>query len=414
MATYLGYHFKDVGIRRRGLSIPLATGSYVHSILEQVLSRKVTGGVVDDAMIQTTIEAEMAEYDTEVVDRGFSELTDMTVVDQIRMEQTWLVGGLCWTWCKEMLPYLLDNFELVAVEKEYERVLGCDCGLSGIGVVEDHKARDCNGVVLMTRPDIIARDLESGALSYHEFKTGGNVAGNYWGNEFEDNIQFALCTASASEALGEPINLFYVHGMHKGSRKDDSMGVRRQQSPFCYAYVKHAIPPMTEMEVRPYYNWVDEDGKNRRAGKYHIKTPVWEIPGISSITDYISMLSKEDLEKNVKMVGPFTGNQVLIDQVLAEMYHEEVDWHAKVDDVRRVVGEAGGEELAPPVLEMLTALIPRSWSCRPFSSPCEFKPICFRYEGWERPLEMMSSLGQDLFELREPNHPIEKMNGLWD
>ena len=100
---------------------------------------------------------------------------------------------------------MLQNYDIIAVEKEFEYVIDCDCGIAGLGEVSIHIERKCNGVVLMTRPDLILRHKMSGMLVYVELKTGADVKNYNYTMQFEDNVQFALGAVAASKHYGEDI-----------------------------------------------------------------------------------------------------------------------------------------------------------------------------------------------------------------
>lgn len=418
MASYYSHHYANVGIRQSGLNIPLATGTHTHDPATAILQQIIDGGediptLPSSQEIEIMINASCDAYRQEVTDRGFCDLEDTTTVDHIMMEQCYLVGGLSWAWATEILPRFIEEFHPIAVEQEFELILGCTCGLSGVGEVQLHQDRACRGVVFMTRPDIIARSRATGSLSYHEIKTGGYVDRDSWGEEFKDDIQSSVGCAAAEHHFDQAIEGFYVHGLHKGSRKSRKVDgawtkMKYQESPLCYAYVRSAAAPMIELDIKPYFNWIDEDGKSRKCGKLYHKTPAWEIEGVQSVTDYLHLLTPDIFARNVKIAGPYDTNRRMIKQLLDEVLHEEQDWTQKVAMIRTAVDETGSES-HDEVLGIMTEMIPRSWDCKSFyGRDCEFKMMCFQHEGWQDPLQTTH------FELREPNHPIERMSGLWE
>ena len=417
MAAYYGHHYANVGIRVAGLNIPLATGTHTHDPVTAILQQIIDAGediptLPTPQEIETLINATCDLYRDEVAGRGFCDLEDTTAVDHIMMEQCYLVAGLSWAWTTEILPRFIEEFHPIAVEQEFELILGCTCGLSGVGEVQLHQDRGCRGVVFMNRPDIIARQRSTGSHSHHEIKTGSGIDRDDWGNEFKDDIQSSIGSAAASHHFDQPIEEFYVHGLHKGARKSRKVDgawtkMRYQESPLCYSYVRSAAAPMIELDVKPYYNWVDEDGKNRKCGKLYHKTAAWEIEGVECVTDYLHVLPADVFQRNVKIAGPFDTNLRMIDQLLSEVLYEEQDWHNKVALIRTMVDDTGSEH-HDEVLSIMTEMIPRSWDCKSFyGRDCEYKLMCFQHEGWQDPLQT------EHFELREPNHPIERMNGLW-
>ena len=170
---FLTNHYLGMGITRRGLSIPLATGTHTHHAIELILNIvKDTGDLPRTDEVRDIIDLVNSEYKQEVAECSFIGLQDNERIDHIVNEQTTLISGLIWAWAVAVLPPFLERFVVLHIEQEMERISGCTCGLANIGEVKDHVGRDCNGVVIMTRPDIVAEVIDTGSIAYIEIKTG--------------------------------------------------------------------------------------------------------------------------------------------------------------------------------------------------------------------------------------------------
>jgi len=439
MARFLGHHYLNTGIHLKGNSIPLTTGTSVHSPLEDIClyckARReenpdlptvdLLREVEDLSVVRNAIETSIKEYVDVVDETGLKGLTENPEdIDTIVTEQCSLIGGLVWVWVRKCLPWILDNYEILAVEQEFELILACTCGLGEGGTTHDHEERSCNGVCLMTRPDLILRHKASGILVYVEFKTGADVMNWNYSMQFEDNIQFALGAAATERYFGEPVTELYVHALHKGKRDraydsytKEYSGPKLQASPFCYVYYKSAIPPMIPEDVRGSY-WNNDPLTGSRWGAtenrgYH-KMPLWEVKwqdikdGVPYYEHFtLNKLDDAELEKHIKFLGPIPNPKFLVDRLIIVMVAEEQRWAERIAYLDDILAAAGGNVAHEDYQLALNEIIPRSWKCHNYGGWCEFLNICFQKEGWEDPLGLKSNLIQARYTRRTPNHPIE-------
>ena len=436
MARYLGHHFLGTGIRSVGNSIPLATGTYTHLPIELItkyckdLQSKLSPNEIlvkldQEHVVRESIETALTQYNHDVDNTGWLNVVENEEdIVNLAEEQCTLVGGLVWVWARKCLPWILQNFQIVAIEEEFELVLGCDCGLVGAGKPEIHKERDCNAVILMTRPDIVLAPNEGDTLVYVEIKTAGDAMGKEYALQYEDNLQFAMGAAALEQNLGKPVSHLYVHALHKGKRLSDYdqitktySGPRKQNSALCYAYIRPGNPPMYGEDIRTSYWNVDElTGKRWGAteSKGYTKTPVWKMefddqpPGIPYYEHYVlNKLSDADLENHIKFIGPIDNPKFLVSALLRELEMEERRWAERIEYIQhvmkdnRIAIDHPNPMSFPVILEAMQDVIPRSWNCRLYYQDCEYKPICFQHPGWEDPLNT------DKYIRRYPNHPIE-------
>ena len=436
MNRYLGHHLYGTGITYTGSSIPLVTGSHTHTAIEEIVlfckevqesspnivSTSILEAIVNENIVRNAIEASISTYTLEVDETEIRKYTEVPEdIDTQVTEQCSLVGGLVWTWVKKGLPWVLENYTIIAVEQEYEYVIGCNCGLSGIGEVAIHEERGCSGVVLMTRPDLILRDNKTRNLVYVELKTGSDVKNRNYSMQFEDNVQFALGALAASRILGEEIRELYVHALHKGKRDSEYnvatkeySGPKKQNSPFCYTYYKEGNPPLVLEELLPSY-WNKDPGSTKRWGatekRGYNKLPVWDIkfqdkPEEMPYYEYVvnryqTLDSGDGLDDNIRFIGPIDNPAFLTDRLVVELEYEERRWADRIEYLDESLAAVNGEIGNPEFQEALGMVIPRSWDCYKYAGWCDKISICYQRAGWEDPLSL------DKYIQRTPNHPIE-------
>ena len=403
---FLAYHFLGRGITRIGHAIPLATGAYTHEAIQHILNIvQATGDLPSPADIREIVAKVNNDYITAVAKAGFLGLEENERVDHVVTEQTTLISGLVWAWAIYILPPFLEQYRILHVEQEMERIVGCKCGLSGIGTVKDHVKRNCNGIVIMTRPDIVTESYASNAIDYTEVKTGGKIESS----TFDGDVQFAFGASGIEGFTGKELSGSWVHALSKGYRmkaynpitqKKD--GLPYQASSLCYAYVSGGISGMVPMDIS--FKYTKKKG--------YKKTPVWEIPfadlpeGIPPTEHYISLMSDEDLESNVKVFGQFPYPKTQVEELLLDIEHLERHNNEVYTHINSLIAAKGIEH--EDVQAELHQHIPKSWYCNRYNKICNYRPICNKSEGWDDPLNnMRGSTGEPLYELRTPNHPIE-------
>lgn len=418
-ARFLNYHAGNgFGFHRKAQSLPLATGIQVHEILESLLlegpgvgrdkQREIIGKKVEEYRVKT-LASDILQLAEEVgEEEGAGDLRLLVE------EQAALIEGLAWAAVRIFFPRLYAEYEVVSIEQEEEYVLECSCGLGdGAGTGDEHEARECEGIVLMSRPDLLVRRKADRTLGYIEFKTSGDV-GNYdWLQQWQDNVQLALGVVGAEKRLGEEVPNCFVVGFNKGWRKKgyhveskSYTGAKKQDSPFCYAYRKEANPPLWEEDWQMEYNYTDEDGKARRLGKEYKKSPVWEgefadrPAGWTKLEAWVEALPLEIVEKQILWVGPLPTPRYLVADLLEALGAEEKRWQERLWQIWEAQ-EKGREEF----LSALNTQVPQSFECRRWGKQCQYLPICRKEPGWE---EAMSGQGGEKWVARRPHHERER------
>ncbi len=415
----LQYHWgpSGYGIARKAASIPLATGTYYHVGLAAVLTYvQQHDALPPDEAVREAVREACDAYRRVVAVRGLAD--EGQRLDTVVAEQCALIEGFIWSFSLSLLPWLHEQCRMVSVEHDDAKVLGCTCGLGDlIGGLEDHEARDCEGVGFQFRLDLITEyRTRPGVLAYWEFK-GTSQTGERFDTQWETSPQFALGAVMEQERLGAPIAEAYVIGLIKGRREGDAYnpetkrreGDLRQQSVLCYGYYKPANPPMEQEDWQAEYESKDEWGKGHRLPKAYQKRGVWELgqsvplaEGVTPSEAWCKSMPRELLAKQIQLIGPLQISQVLSHDILEELVAEETRWKGILYELYEALEASAWDWTAAPYQAALRRLVPRSWSCRRFGKryQCSMVAICFQHEGWESPLEHG-------FIQRRPHHSAE-------
>lgn len=452
-ARLLGYHIgpNGYGIQRKGTKLPLMTGIAGHDglapilqwccehddLILQTLQLKPVEGepllLVPTEVVRDAVRGAQQRYRQVVEVRGFANVDEDADAAGLVREQNYLIEGLIWAWCLDVLPELLMRGTIIEVEHDDTYVFGCTCGLGdGIGTKPEHEARECQGMGLMCRPDFLLQTRLTGEIEYHEFKTT-SMDSITFRDKWEVMIQMFAATLDAERRWDKHVQSVYIHGLIKGKREGDynyesgkKDGQIRQRSIFCYGYRKPAVPPMESEEWAAQYDYVGEDGKNHRLGKAWRSAGVWELPdalipeGMSKGEFWAKWIPAEARRKNLVLIGPLSRQTLMVDHFLLEAQGEETRWQQGLWELydlgQTILAESG---TAPEHQSEATwwlavwpdarfqcaldRLFPRSYECRRYGMrhSCQFEGPCLFHEGWADPM------GGGQFIERRPHHKDE-------
>jgi hypothetical protein len=392
---YLGYHAGPTGYGyvKRGESLPLATGIYTHVGCEQLcMTLRDHDRLPTDEEIRTAVGSALGQYETKIVDRGFRGLLQSEQADFILKEQQSLVEGMMWAFARLILPWLHHEFRIITVEKE-----------------EDPYPLGDGTIGLMQRLDVLAERRMTGALAYLDIKTTGRSSDQF-AEEWEIKPQLALNTLGCLERYGKEVTELYVIGLNKGYRKKGSDDVTRQESPFCYGYRRPGNPPLAEEAWLPSYEWIDEFGQTKRAGRDYKKAPTFEFYG--GVEGWVKQLPESVLKKQVFLIGPLIRQNLQVEALARQIAGEEQHWQQRLWQLYEVQEAliaqgvpAAQVQSHPSFMANLDRLVPCSWNCRPFGAKhqCEFVDLCMQQPGWEDPI------GSGKYAPRLPHHEPEKV-----
>lgn len=417
---YLGHHFGPTGygMVRTSDSLPLATGIYVHRALDPLYRyMQEQDAFPTTEVIRGAISEACAAYLKRIEQRGYAGLLKSERSEYIVTEQQALLTGLVWSAVRTILPWIHQTYKILQVEAESIYILDCTCGLGSANLdASAHADRGCQGIGQMLRQDVVAEKRTDETLAYFENKTTGWVGEN-WAPQWETRPQLGIGTFGIQEKWGRPISELWIIGLYKGYRKkvEDLDGTwYRQESPLCYGYCRPGNPPLATDDWLPGYEWIDQNGEQKRASRAHKKRGVWELAGSdwptwveSKIIDptytpnevWAMNLPQSVVEKQVFLVGPMQPQQAQIQALRRQIPAEEQRWR----EILWQLYEAQGEWSSAEFQSTLDQLVPQSFDCRRYGArhQCQFVDICFHQPGWEDPL----STGK--FVPRRPNHQPE-------
>lgn len=420
---FLGYHFGPTGygIAKRAQSIPLSTGISYHDILAPVLTYVATHDQLPpDPVVREACASGTAAYRALVEARGLANLDEGERLEEILTEQEYLIQGLVWAFTLTTLPWIFEHSRVVEVEQEGVSVFGCTCGLGDqIGTVQEHEARDCQGVGWQTRADFLTEyRARPGVYALWDFKGNGGYA-----EDWETKRLFAMPAIDIKARLGVEVSEAFVVELLKGRREGrdydpstkSKSGPLMQNTTLCYWYRREGNPPLDAPDWQEQYEWQDEEGKNRRLGNNYRKTGLWEIakdmPEIAqagvSIPEFAAkFVSKERLGKHVGVIGPLQIHPIILQQLPEEILGEEQRWQAVVWELYDILtNEAGGDWTHQAYQSALNRLVPRNFNgCRRYGKrhECWAADICHQREGWRDPL------GSGSYVFRAPHHQAER------
>lgn len=349
---FLNYHWEGTGLERVRLGLPLINGSFVHSVLAQVLA-----GTTLDSALSTA----RAAYTTDIESRGvYAEVdTDFLISEQLAM-----LEGISRAWIRVCLPTLRADYDVIAIEQEQQWPVGAD-------------------LVDMVRCDGILRRKADGLLFILEFKTVADISGD-WVKSWQHNSQVLANTLAVEHAYQESVEGVLLIGLSKGRRLLDRgttspfYGRKTQNSPFCYGYratVKSTGEPIYET------SW------SRNAQK----VAIWEeMP----IEEWLTHFTDEDLAA------------LFVTVPLAPVRREQERWQRQTVAQETAIAEALTFYKSVPDAEKalaLDSLFPMNddHCYRYFGSPCSFEDLCFNAQVESDPL------GSGIYQKRTPHHTTE-------
>lgn len=408
-ARFLEYHGGPTGygLRRKSESLPLATGGAVAKGLEGIITYRMSAPKNDrEDAYREVIKETIDSYRKRCLARGYNpdEIAgeDAGEVKRVVDEQSALLYGLLWGWAKYKLEPILAEYDVVCVEQEEGQVRSCSCKLGDdVGTKEDHEARGCRGILIMTRPDLILHHRARKQLEYVEFKTLGQDSVK-WRKKFENNVQLALGAVGAELRLGEKIEFASVHGLVKGWRYspadpvtgEKGKGPRMQDSVFCYAYYRPGNPPFETDTWQLHYSYIDEDGARRNAtpSKGYSKVPVYQyVP----IEEWCARLPQEEIEKIFIQVGPLGTPRNLVPALLRGIEGQE----ERIKEGLWALHDAREADDAAAVERVLDQHFPQSFYCvNEYGYTCQFYGLCHDGE---------DPIASGKYETRRPHHSPE-------
>lgn len=435
-SRYLTYHAgpHGYGWETRARSLPTVTGTLVHLPIARILEALRTYAAAeqdptraghpshiptDDWIYEFAITPAVEAYHQVVATRGLAAITDPEELALRTIEQTTLLEGLVWTFVDVFLPAFHRDYEILLVEVELPVVLGCTCGLGDrIGALEDHDARQCEGLGYMTKGDCVSRHRLTGQVRYDEFKTTADATLN-WREAWQYRAQVLTGVLGAEAHLGVRVDEVRIQAWLKGSYRaaynpetKSNTGPRYQQSPLVYGYRRAANLPLWDEDWAASLSLPPDPitGKGKRLGKEYQRAGVWELPadlwqarGALSPSHYwCRWLGAEKLAESYAEVGPLYREDWRLESQIRQIVAEERRVQVGVWAVYDALAEAGAYA-DDRVQAALDTHFPQAGgdACHSyFGSTCPKLGICKRADGWDDPARVG-------YLIRRPHHETE-------
>lgn len=297
-------------------------GTIVHDALARIADATRAGLEVDIDLIASTAGADMR---TSLLDAA-----DPTDRDALTFaaEQGTLVEGMIRGFYRQVWPGLMTAYPtILAVEQEMTYQVS-------------------PGVAMMTKPDLVVQALD-GSIWYVEYKSTSSNKQD-WINSWQTAVQLHSGIRAVEQTLGVEVTGVIVQGLYKGY-----VSYGRQNSPFCYAYVRGGQPPFIADRVSYEY----ASGFRRM--------PTWELPG--GVGDWVAGMPEVVLSGQFPQTPPIYVKGSLIDRFLAQ-----------VDIRERAIRAAKDTMSSENELAVMDATFPQNFDkCQPsWGRPCRYRILC--------------------------------------
>jgi len=372
---WLRYHEQGTGLQPKRLSLGLSKGTCVHAILQTVLAYvRDEHKVPPSDVLRSFINAHTDAFVQSAKERMFEGVEDNDTPREAQ-RQAALVEGMVRAWVKVRLPFIVANYDVVAVEEEREVCIDPD-----------------GQIILMDRPDAELFHRESHLYAALELKTTSTDKDQYF-----DSWRFATQTMGhilAMEAkYGErKVGHILMEFMHSGTHKLDKLsGQTIYYSPLVRGYVLPEDPPLRPKDT---FSWVHKGQKGWRPLDVWEYTfgdkPAWMTP--------VEYWVEHALDNEAVQAQLFT-------REIFRSESEMEEWKQKVLSQQRRI-QVGVQSAQDPALkaQVMNWAFPgnKDESCyqNKYFKQCEFLPICYGQLA-EGPLE------SGLYDRREPHHEQE-------
>ncbi|MFA5352633.1 MAG: PD-(D/E)XK nuclease family protein [Thermodesulfovibrionales bacterium] len=217
--AYLTYYLNGTGVVPRGENIYQSTGSLAHAILERVMKDAFeTSAVPTVERMNMFCSEEVNAAKAKVLEAGYAYSGSVSAAVEVEFDrQAALAEGLARAWVKVRLPFILEEFRIVAVEEEHEIPLSPD-------------------VVLMSRLDgVLERKVDGELFAGPEFKTTGWLSEDYVESWRYSTQTISHCLDVKHVYGKEPAGVM-MEFLYKGMKKKAEDGIYTYYSPLVRAF----------------------------------------------------------------------------------------------------------------------------------------------------------------------------------
>ena len=332
-ARYWQYHYKGRGIISGTTSLELMLGLTVHDALAAIATQHKAGQPVDIDLIASAANKQMMEV---LLENTTGEVDAVNFAN----EQSALVEGLVRGFYRHVWPQLMSSYKgIIAIEEEVQYSLD-------------------DTITFMARPDLILEDHE-GNWHYLEYKTTSSKT-DKWINSWATAVQLHSSVKAVEQTLGIAPTSVQVIGLYKGY---ESYG--KQNSPFCYTYVRQGNPPFTETQTHYEY----------KAG--FKRSPTWELSG--GVKKWVEEMPEDVLANQFPMCPPI----FVKDDLVNAFFQQQMMREHEISLALQMMEHLGAES----VEGVMNMAFPQHFEqCSPaWGHGCQYKRLCHGH--YNDPLE---------------------------
>lgn len=453
---WLTYHESGTGIVPVRKSLALAVGGAVHKGLEQLLLGANEDVAVEFALTdfskfqqgaldigsEVTVGAIAASADG---DGGDALLAAAPVVpapyeDYLYREQAALVEGMVRAYARRRLRPLLEEFEVLEVEREGEWLLYSQPGMTHLLHGDGSQTvRQAYELSFLSRPDALLRSRADGSLVLLSYKTTG-AWDDRKARDAQHDMQGLSEGIEIERRLGERILAVRYEYLLKGERwKDKALAARysidwarSQKSPLIRAYQAVSKPQRSATSYKVgdlcwSWDYMVEGGQTSKLAWQNWESRLVTELGMT-VREWIDKLDSaaETVEPGdatlgiePRTVGWSSDAQAIgytTRHPLDSVFLAPITVYRNDDELRDLVEQIEAQEtrVAEAVAEVqacgdedekrsaLNRLFPQTRRACEYPSTCAFVKVCYGGEDIRR-----EPLASGLYRRREPNHPKE-------
>ncbi len=283
-----------------------------------------------------------------------------------------LVVGLVEAYSRIVVPWVRENFQIIAAEEEYTHNLGDD-------------------IIWMARPDLTLRDKVTGKMVVADYKSSSSKPDKIAQIHIA-SLQTIMNGWGISVRHGE-LGAAQIHILNAGSPDYPSF--------LTHAYYRVAQPPYYSEDWQP----KGKDIHGKWLGKLYKKV---EVSKFRPVSDWVWAMNPEQLSEAVPVLSQPIDPTIQAEKVfqaVASIKENEKWWRAKTESIN----------WDQTTLSDLDLQFPRTFKCVQYNRTCEYTGICFKRKqlGLEKPTDLIqiSQMGDitGMFPMvrREPHHPQE-------
>jgi len=418
------------GWERQRLSLPLSTGGWCHRVAQGFFTLEIMRQAAPDAFISVptwdwvpeghlhptdasgVISAALAGYCSEARERGLDlglqmdgSLPEEKFVERTIAEQAALLEAFGWAFLRVRLPRLLEEYELLDVEREEYTLLSGDVGLQ-------------------SRCDAVLRRRSDQRLFIYNLKTSGNPD-KRWKDSFEVDAQLMTETLAVERRLGERVYGVIIDGFDKGVRVElDFQTLKErpkaeaekwvgQRSRLIYGYKCEDIPgrpTLYDYEGTTRKGWgkfavweeafAHVEQHSQKLEKAYLETfkgPNAQLDGVnvdmaggmgpmSSVEYWVNWIPQEQVEAAFVTLPPIMRSDRTVESAVRQMVSVEQQIRVNRDIVERHP-------------ETLDAWFPQNFRSCVYPSRCAFYELCHG--------NAADDPASNGFQPRTANHPLE-------